>query len=136
MIRTGVFNNVHLESLKKALDVYARRHEVTVQNISNVQTSGYRAQKVRFEEMLASEGMQLRGSQTHPDHMPIGAQSAADLNEEVVDAKNDFDNGVNDVDIDTEMTALATNDLSYRLATRLLSGRYNTLSGAIRGRMS
>jgi flagellar basal-body rod protein FlgB len=136
MIRTGVFNNTHLESLKKALDVYARRHEVTVQNISNVQTGGYRAQKVRFEELLESEGMQLRGTQTHPDHMAIGAQNPADLDEQVVDARNDFDNGVNDVDIDTEMTALATNDLSYRLATRLLSGRYNTLSGAIRGRMS
>jgi flagellar basal-body rod protein FlgB len=136
MIRTGVFNNSHLESLKKALDVYARRHEVTVQNISNVETGGYRAQKVKFEELLESEGMQLRGTQTHPDHMPIGARDPRDVQEQVVDARNDFDNGVNDVDIDTEMTSLATNDLSYRLATRLLSGRYNTLRGAIRGHIT
>ena len=50
--------------------------------------------------------------------------------------RQDFDNGINNVDIDGEMTNLATNDLSYRLATRLLSGRYNTLRGAIRGRMT
>ena len=49
---------------------------------------------------------------------------------------SDYDNGVNNVDIDSEMTTLATNDLSYRLATRLLSGRYNTIRGAIRGHMS
>jgi flagellar basal body rod protein FlgB len=39
------------------------------------------------------------------------------------------------VDIDTEMTTLATNDLSYRMATRLLSMRYSLLRGAIKGRV-
>jgi hypothetical protein len=34
------------------------------------------------------------------------------------------------------MADLATTDLSYRLATRLLSMRYNTLRGAIKGRMA
>ena len=134
-MRTGFFNNAHLDSLKKALDVYAKRHEVTVQNISNVETGGYRAQKVTFEDLLGSEGMKLRGYQTHPDHLPIGSQDPADVQERIEDAGVDFDNGVNNVDIDGEMTSLATNDLSYRLATRLLSGRYNTLRGAIRGRM-
>ncbi len=135
MIRTGLFNNDHLDSLKKALDVYAKRHEVTVQNISNVETTGYRAQKVTFEDMLSNENMRLRGYETHPDHMSIGRQAPTSVEERVEDANTDFDNGINNVDIDNEMTTLATNDLSYRLATRLLSGRYNTLRGAIRGRM-
>ena len=59
-----------------------------------------------------------------------------EIEDEVVDARTDFDNGVNNVDIDAEMTTLATNDLSYRLATRLLSGRYNTLRGAIKGHLA
>ena len=136
MIKTGFFKNDHLDMLKKALDVYAKRHEVTVQNVANVETGGYREQKVKFEEMLSSEQMRLRGYATHPDHMRIGASNAAEMQEEVVDAGTDFDNGINNVDIDGEMTNLATNDLSYRLATRLLSGRDNTLRGAIRGRMT
>lgn len=136
MIRTGFFNNAHIDMLKKALDVYAKRHEVTVQNVANVETGGYRAQKVKFEEMLSSEQMRLRGYTTHPDHMPIGARNPGEMQEEIEDARTDFDNGVNNVDIDGEMTTLATNDLSYRLATRLLSGRYNTLRGAIRGRLA
>ena len=136
MIKTGFFNNAHMDMLKKALDVYAKRHEVTVQNVANVETGGYRAQRVKFEEMLSGEQMRLSGYTTHPDHMPIGARNAAETDEEVVDARTDFDNGVNNVDIDGEMTNLATNDLSYRLATRLLSGRYNTLRGAIRGRLA
>jgi flagellar basal-body rod protein FlgB len=136
MIRTGMFNNTHLDALKKALDVYAKRHEVTVQNISNIETTGYRAQKVSFEEMLSDEGTRLKGYRTHPDHMAIGSQEPTAIAERVEDANTDFDNGVNNVDIDNEMTMLATNDLSYRMATRLLSGKYNTLRGAIRGRMA
>ena len=38
------------------------------------------------------------------------------------------------MNIDQEMTDLATNDLSYRLATRLLSMKYQNLRSAIRGR--
>ena len=53
MIKTGIFDQQHLGVLKKAVEVYARRHQVTAQNISNVETPGYRAQRVKFEEMLA-----------------------------------------------------------------------------------
>ncbi len=135
MIKTGLFNKAHLTDLKKAVDVYARRHQVTAQNIANVETSGYRAQKLKFEEMLDGENMKLRGYSTHRNHIPIGRQNLDATRDEMVNAETGFDNGVNDVDIDNEMTSLATNDLSYRMATRLLAGRYNVLRGAIKGRM-
>ncbi len=135
MIKTGLFNKAHLTDLKKAVDVYARRHQVTAQNISNVETRGYRAQKLKFEELLDSEKMRITGMRTHRNHIAIGRQSLDATQDELVDANTDFDNGVNNVDIDNEMTTLATNDLSYRMATRLLAGRYNVLRGAIKGRI-
>ena len=135
MIKTGLFDKSHLASLKKAVDVYAQRHEITAKNISNVETPGYRAQRLKFEEMLDTEQMRLRGTTTHRNHMPIGRQDLSDTRQQAVDAGSEFDNGVNNVDIDTEMTALATTDLSYRMATRLLSQRYAMLRGAIKGRM-
>ncbi len=135
MIKTGIFDKAHLQNLKKAVDVYAHRHQVTAQNISNVETRGYRAQKLKFEEMLGSEQMRLRGVTTHRSHIPIGSQGLEATQDEITDSQNDFDNGVNNVDIDSEMTTLATNDLSYRMATRLLSQRYNMLRSAIRGRV-
>ena len=133
MIKTGLFNKAHLDDLKKAVDVYAHRQQITAQNISNVETQGYRAQKLKFEELLNTEQMQLRGTTTHRNHMPIGIQGLGATQDQVIDADTDFDNGVNNVDIDAEMTNLATNDLSYRMATRLLSARYNMLRSAIRG---
>ena len=135
MIKTGLFDHEHLSVLKKAVDVYARRHQVTARNISNVETPGYRAQRVKFEEMLSSEQMRLRGYRTHQNHLPLGGQDLATARDEVVDAGMDFDNGLNNVDIDQEMTSLATNDLSYRMATRLLSMRYSVLRGAIKGQV-
>ncbi len=135
MIKTGLFDQEHLAVLKKAIDVYGRRHQVTAQNISNVETPGYQAQRLKFEEMLSHEQMRLRGYRTHRNHLPIGAQDLGSARDEIVAAVQDFDNGVNNVDIDNEMTTLATNDLSYRMATRLLSMRYNVLRGAIKGQI-
>jgi flagellar basal-body rod protein FlgB len=135
MIKTGLFDKEHLAVLKKAVDVYGRRHQVTAQNISNVETPGYRSQRVKFEEMLNHEQLRLQGYRTHRNHLPIGGLDLDQARDEIVDTDGDFDNGVNNVDIDHEMTNLATNDLSYRMATRLLSMRYNVLRGAIKGQI-
>ena len=135
MIKTGLFDKAHLATLKNAVGVYSRRHEVTAQNISNVETQGYKAQELRFEELLDGASRRLQGYRTHDSHIPLGRRNIADTRGEAVDSDSYFDNGVNNVDIDKEMTALATNDLSYRLATRLLSMRYTMLRGAIRGQI-
>ncbi len=136
MIKTGLFDQNHLSTLKKAVGVYARRHQVTAENIANVETQGYRAQEYKFEEYLEGAGRRLQGFKTHEGHLSLGRRDLAGTEGETHDAESFFDNGVNNVDIDKEMTTLATNDLSYRLATRLLSMRYQVLRGAIKGRMA
>jgi flagellar basal-body rod protein FlgB len=135
MIKTGLFDQNHLSTLKKAVDVYAKRHKVTAQNISNVETQGYQSQKLKFEEMLDGASSRLRGVTTQPGHMAMGQSDISRTDGLVENSDSQFDNGVNNVDIDNEMTDLATNDLSYRLATRLLSMRYNMLRGGIKGSM-
>ncbi|RKZ17436.1 flagellar basal body rod protein FlgB [bacterium] len=133
MLKTGLFDRSHLTTLKKAVDAYAQRHQVTAQNIANVETSGYRARELKFEDLLTGAGASIEGYRTHPNHFPIGRQGLGNVNPRTVDADTGYDNGVNDVDIDAEMANLATNDLSYRLATRLLSQRYSVLRSAIKG---
>ncbi len=135
MIKTGLLNQNHLATLKKAVDVYSKRHKVTAQNISNVETAGYKSQDLKFEEMLNGAGSKVRGMTTHRNHLPIGRSEIQSTAPELSNTETNFDNGTNNVDIDREMTNLATNDLSYRLATRMLSMRYNMLRGAIKGSM-
>lgn len=135
MIRTGLFDQSHLSTLKKAVDVYARRHQVTSQNIANVETRGYQSQKLKFEEYLDGADSRLLGRTTNANHLPLGRSQIDRAEASIEDTRSTYDNGVNNVDIDNEMTDLATNDLSYRLATRLLSMRYQMLRGGISGKM-
>ncbi len=130
----GIFAQAHLGDLKQALSIYARRHRVVADNVANVETEGYRARELRFEEYLAGAEMRLPGARTNPAHLSLGRRELADTRGEVHLSPGEHDNGVNNVDIDREMTDLATNDLSYRLATRLLSMKYTNLRSAIRGR--
>ena len=131
----SLFAQAHLDELKRALTVYASRHRVVADNIANVETPGYRAQELRFEEVLAGSQHRLAGVRTHPAHLPVGQRSIEDVPEEIVAQDDGFDNGTNDVDIDHEMTELATTDLSYRLATRLLSMKYTVLRSAVTGQV-
>jgi flagellar basal-body rod protein FlgB len=134
MISENLFAAAHLGDLKKALAVYADRHRVVAGNIANVQTEGYRAQTYRFEDLLAGADSRLQGARTHEAHIPLGRRVLEETEGEVRASDSDYDNGINNVDIDREMSDLSTNDLSYRLATRLLSMKYQTLRSAIRGR--
>ncbi|MDY0110464.1 MAG: flagellar basal body rod protein FlgB [Candidatus Krumholzibacteria bacterium] len=133
MKASGIFAQAHLGDLKQALGVYARRHRVVADNIANVETQGYQAREYRFEELLSGARLRLAGAVTNPAHLRLGARELADTRGEERATASRYDNGVNNVEIDKEMTDLATNDLSYRLATRLLSMKYANLRGAIRG---
>jgi flagellar basal-body rod protein FlgB len=134
MISRDIFASSHLGDLKKALDVYAARHRVVADNIANVETQGYRARELRFEEYLAGADLRLQGARTNPNHLHLGRRELDSVEGRSAYSASEHDNGTNNVDIDQEMTDLATNDLAYRLATRLLSMKYQNLRSAIRGR--
>ena len=136
MFDATIFGQAHLGQLKSALTAYAGRHRVTSENVANVETEGYKAKEYRFESLLRqTAGNRLRGTQTHESHMPIGRRTLEDTRGEIAEQDSGYDNGINDVDVDTEMTNLATTELSYRLATRLLSMKYTQLREAVSGRV-
>lgn len=134
MISSSIFERAHLDQLKKALTVYARRQCVVADNIADVETQGHRAREYRFEDLLRkAQGSALSGVRTDPHHLPVGRRSVADAEGEVALDDEGHENGVKNVDMDREMTRPVTSDLSYRLATRVLSMRYNQLHEAIGG---
>ncbi|MCP4145495.1 MAG: flagellar basal body rod protein FlgB [bacterium] len=135
MIDKSIFQQAHLGSIKNALTAYARRQRVTAENIANVETDGYKAQKYRFEDMLQKAGSNTVQTKTTRSGHISSDSSPYHTSGEVAEQALGFDNGVNDVNVDEEMTTLATNELSYRLATRLLSMKYNVLREAVSGRV-
>jgi len=56
------------------------------------------------------------------------------LQPEVVTVDDGYWNGINNVNIDQEMTDLAKNQLDFDMSSRLLAGRFTGLKTAIRGR--
>ncbi|MEN8005386.1 MAG: hypothetical protein ABFS42_00085 [Candidatus Krumholzibacteriota bacterium] len=66
-------------------------------------------------------------------HLAVLRKAVDVYSRQTVDMDSGFGDGVNNVDIDQEMTIPATKDLNYRMATRFLSMRYSVLRGAIKG---
>lgn len=122
--------------LRKALGAYALRHRVVSDNIANVSTEGYRAQRVDFEAMLEERAAGGPvGIRTHQAHLPIG--DAETLPEaKIVEDPTLFDNGTNNVDIEGEGLAEAQNLLMYNMATRMLSAKYQGIRRAISGQVN
>ena len=118
-----VFNAGNLDLLKRSLDAYTLRQRVIAENIAQVETPGYSSRSVDFEDAL--QRALDRGETALPE--PV-------LRPDSPRALQGTTNGVNDVDLDREMAALAETNLRHKLATRILSIRYQLLRSAIRGK--
>ncbi len=125
--------------LRKGLDAFALRQKVHASNIANVETPGYNAKRVTFENQL-KKAISKRSSAmalTNPNHLPFrhGLKHMERVIPRVVkDDSPEFYNGVNNVDIDKEVARMATNQIHYAAASKVLGIRYRMLKAAILGR--
>ncbi len=140
-------NRAGLAPLKQALHAYALRHRVIASNIANAEVEGYQPRRVSFEDTARKamgKGTGISGYATDPSHMPVGNGPANPIQSRIVTERPPAGTApgadttgagetANGVDLETEMVALVENQLSFRLATRLLDMKYNTLTKAIRG---
>lgn len=100
--------------IKKGLDASSMRQKAISSNIANVNTPGYKADKVLFErelrKALGKGGVAME--KTHEGH--LGGSRATDVGPEIVrnESASMNENG-NNVDIDREMVDLAANEIYY-----------------------
>jgi flagellar basal-body rod protein FlgB len=129
-----LFDKTKIPALNAVLDVTQLRQRVISNNIANVSTAGYRKQDLRFQEYLDSfvKKPAVEGTRTDPRHMPVPIPVSAPVVYESETGPNDT--GLNNVDIDKEMTDLAENHLHFNVGARLLSGGFDGLRKAITGR--
>jgi flagellar basal-body rod protein FlgB len=122
-----------LEALSKALDMRSENQVIISSNIANSDTPGYQAQTLDFEAALAN-ALTLDGfpiERTHPSHFGAGG-AIDDVRGEI---RNQINNVVredgNTVDRDSEMAALAENQLLYNAAADLLRKKLAMLKYSI-----
>jgi flagellar basal-body rod protein FlgB len=113
-----VFDSVSVQSIKTALSGLSARQRVIADNIANIQTPGFLAGRVQFEDALkqAVESGQRPGAVT-----PSVSRS---LEPTRTDGNN--------VNLDTETLSGIDTNLRYQLMTQAVSGRFSSLSNAMR----
>jgi flagellar basal-body rod protein FlgB len=129
------WGNLGLRAISMALDGLSTRQRVTANNIANIDTPGYKAQRVSFEAQLRHA---LRGSgdgltlfKTDPDHLSGSADEPTAFIQ-TTHQPNDLRNDANNVDIDLEMTTLAETTLRYQALAQLAGSKFASLRSIVR----
>jgi len=126
-----------IKTLENVLALASMRQKVVSKNIANINTEYYRRQEVTFDEFL-SEGMKSGLKITQDRH--IGGNISPELNDMNVkvadDPNTDFNSGINNVNIDQEMSELAENQILFKFASRKIASSFKTLQGVIKGNIS
>ena len=115
--------------LQAAMSGLAARQRTIADNVANVDTPGFKASEVRFEDMLSSA---IKG------YKPGTAVNQRALNTSVSratqsDATSSRADG-NNVDIDQQMEMLSEANLNYSALTQVMSTRLGILRNVINGR--
>ena len=116
----GLSSDKTYDLIKKALTVSNVRSKVSANNIANINTAGYKAYAVSFEDTLNNTSESLDMKLTNDKHIQEGT-SYGDYNITQDNTTSGQQNG-NNVDIDNEMTNVAANALMYNaLVTQMNS---------------
>lgn len=118
--------------VKKALDVSSLRQRSISSNIANINTPGFKVNKVEFEEYLKNETDRISMKKTDDQHFGVGEPS--DIQATIQKRETTYlnENG-NNVDIDIEMAELAANEIYYSTLIQILNSKYSKLNTAING---
>ena len=137
MIRHVLSKSTKIQTLLKSLDAGMLRSRVIANNVANITTPEYKRVEVRFEEALkhALDKNRIKGTMTDSKHIPIGKKDINRINPEAYKPVDPtLPSGVNNVDIDMEMSKLAENQLLYNMGITFLKGAYQKLNAAVQSK--
>lgn len=111
-----MFDSVTFKALSSALDGLAARQRAVANNIANVNTPGYRAQRVSFEDALAASVGRGDGV--------VRPETKQSLEPTRLDGSN--------VNLDTETLSNIDTVLRYQFATQAIDGQFSSIRTALR----
>lgn len=114
-----MFDDVSSSALRVAVSGLSARQTAIANNISNVETPGYRAQKVKFEEALHS-AVSRGGSPSSVAPSVLTSLEPTRLNG-------------NNVNLDEETLSHIDTTMRYQLAIRAMDSKYGLLRDVIKG---
>lgn len=111
----AMLGSVSFDAMTSALDALSLRQRTIANNIANIQTPGFRASRVQFEDALATQVSRGNGAVA-----PTVRRSLEPTREDG-----------NNVNLDTETVANIDTVLRYELATRAVEGKFSQLRTAM-----
>jgi flagellar basal-body rod protein FlgB len=114
-----VFDDVSSSALRVALGGLSARNKAIANNIANVETPNYRAQKVKFEEALNNAVAEGNSPST------VAPSTLTSLEPTRLNGNN--------VNLDEETLSSIDTNMRYQLAIRAMDGKYNSLRSVIKG---
>ncbi|MCJ8006258.1 flagellar basal body rod protein FlgB [Lederbergia wuyishanensis] len=121
----------NFQTLEKALGYSSLKHKTIAQNIANVDVPNYKAKDVSFKQVLTESTKPIMANRTDSRHFQFSI-STGQLN--VYTKKNtEYNHNGNNVDIDSEMSDMAANQIYYQALIERLNGKFSTLQNVIKG---
>ncbi|SFL46450.1 flagellar basal-body rod protein FlgB [Paenibacillus sp. 1_12] len=130
-----ILNKTGFNQMERSLDAATLRQRVIADNVANADTPYFKKSEVRFEELLQQElnVSSIEGYRTDPKHFHIGRPARAEA-QIVKDKQSTINNNLNNVDIDSEMSLMAKNQLRYNVMVQQVSNEIKKARTAIQGR--
>lgn len=123
-------SNINL--LEHFISYCSAKNKIISKNIANIGTEGYKREDISFKNYF-QQNINPMIRTTNPKHLSINT-SPNDLEFELSeDNSTDNVSGVNNVDIDQEMSELAVNSIQFRFASRKISDYYKGIQNVIKG---
>jgi len=121
-----------IDRLAFGLEYTSRRHEVLAKNVANMETPGYKALDVTFDDYLRP----AKAAAFDVAQVNFSPGAPGDPRARMVYAGDGppRDDG-NDVNLDRQMARLAENTLFNHTLVQLLASRFATVKQAISGRV-
>jgi len=124
-----------ITALSQALDLGSARIQAISNNISNINTPGFKRQDATFAALLQSAegGDALAQAAPDPRHLTLGDDAGAGSTALVTQRGGSMRPDGNNVDVDAETSRLAATEIYYQGASQLLSGQFSGLKYVIAG---
>ena len=127
----NLFSNT-VNVLEQGLNYSSLKSKAISQNIANVDTPNYKAKHVSFKSVLdQAQAASDQSFKTDSRHFEFKETNSNGL--QITSKNANYNSAGNSVDMDSEMSDLATNQIYYNALIERLNGNFNTLKSVIQG---
>ncbi len=120
--------------LENLLNYCTEKNKVIAKNLSNIGTENYQREDIMFKDILDQKVNSLLKTDNEKHISSLKAELPQDQKfEHIFDDSTEMDSGVNNVNIEKEMSDLAENTLRYKFASRKVGDYYKNIQNVIKG---